>query len=72
VRPLPGFFLGPHVYYLLKCWQLEMLKRVEKFPRDEWVKTLPADEAAKKTGRSLRAVYARRRRLGMPDGRRGD
>jgi hypothetical protein len=31
-----------------------------------------ADEAAKKTGRSLRAVYARHRRLGMPDGRRRD
>jgi hypothetical protein len=37
---------------------------------DERVKTLPAEKAAKKTGRSLRAVYARRRRQGMPDGRR--
>jgi hypothetical protein len=27
---------------------------------DELVKTLPAEEAAKKTGRSLSAVYARR------------
>jgi hypothetical protein len=26
-------------------------------------------EAARRTGRSLRAVYARRRRLGLPDGR---
>jgi hypothetical protein len=39
---------------------------------DEWVKTLTAEEAAKKTGRSLKAVYARRWRLGMPDGRRRD
>jgi hypothetical protein len=37
---------------------------------DEWVKTLPAKEVVKKTGRSLRAVYARRRHPGMPDGRR--
>jgi hypothetical protein len=37
---------------------------------DELVKTLPAEEAAKRTGRSLSAVYARRRRLGVPDGRR--
>jgi hypothetical protein len=38
---------------------------------DELVKTLSAEEAAKKTGRSLKAVYERRR-LGMPDGRRRD
>jgi hypothetical protein len=37
---------------------------------DNLVKTLPVEEAAKKTGRSLSAVYARRWRLGMPDGRR--
>jgi hypothetical protein len=37
---------------------------------DELVKTLPADEAARQTGRSLQAVYARRSRLGVPDGRR--
>jgi hypothetical protein len=37
---------------------------------DELVKTLPAEEAARRTGRSLQAVYARRSRLQMPDGRR--
>jgi hypothetical protein len=37
---------------------------------DKLVKTLPVEEAAKKIGRSLSAVYTRRRRLGMPDGRR--
>jgi hypothetical protein len=31
---------------------------------DEWVKTIPAEEAAKRTGRSLSAVYPRRWRLG--------
>jgi hypothetical protein len=39
---------------------------------DHLVQTLPAEEAAKKTGRSLSGVYARRRRLGVPDGRRTD
>jgi hypothetical protein len=39
---------------------------------DELVKTLPAEEAAKRTGRSLSAVYARRSRVGVPDGRRRD
>ena len=34
------------------------------------VRTLPAEEVAKRTGRSLSGVYARRRRLGVPDGRR--
>jgi hypothetical protein len=37
---------------------------------DELLKTLPAEEVAKKTGRSLKAIYTRRPRLGMPDGRR--
>jgi hypothetical protein len=37
---------------------------------DELVKTLPPEEATKRTGRSLKAVYKRRHRLGMPDGRR--
>jgi hypothetical protein len=37
---------------------------------DELVRTLPAEEVAKKTGRSLSGVYARRRRLRVPDGRR--
>jgi hypothetical protein len=36
---------------------------------DELLKALPAEEVASKAGRSLPAVYARRRRLGMPDGR---
>lgn len=37
---------------------------------DELVKTLPAEEAAQRTGQSLKAVYARRSRLQLPDGRR--
>jgi hypothetical protein len=37
---------------------------------DELVQTLPAAEVARRTGRSLGAVYARRNRLGVPDGRR--
>jgi hypothetical protein len=37
---------------------------------DEAVRTLPPQEAARRTGRTLRAVYARRRQLGLPDGRR--
>jgi hypothetical protein len=36
----------------------------------ELLKTLPAEEVAKKTGRTLKAIYTRRQRLGMPDGRR--
>jgi hypothetical protein len=36
---------------------------------DELVMTLPPEEAVKRTGRSLSAVYARRSRLGMPDGK---
>ncbi len=39
---------------------------------DELVRTLPAEEAARRTGRSLIAVYMRRHRLGVPDGRRRD
>jgi hypothetical protein len=39
---------------------------------DAMVKVLPAEEAAKRTGRSLSAVYKRRWRLGLPDGRRRD
>jgi hypothetical protein len=38
---------------------------------DELPTTLPAEEVAKRTGRSLSAVYTRRRRLGMSDGSRG-
>jgi hypothetical protein len=36
---------------------------------DELVRTLPASEAARRTGRTLVAVWARRRQLGLPDGR---
>jgi hypothetical protein len=39
---------------------------------DELVRIFPAEEAAKRTGRSLGAVYARRSRLGVLDGRRRD
>jgi hypothetical protein len=38
--------------------------------QDEMVRTLPVEEVAKRTGRSLQAVYKRRFRLEMPDGRR--
>ncbi|HEY7158207.1 MAG TPA: hypothetical protein VH575_29915 [Gemmataceae bacterium] len=37
---------------------------------DEMVRTLPTPEAVRRTGRTLSAVKARRRRLGVPDGRR--
>jgi hypothetical protein len=37
---------------------------------DELVRTLPTAEVARRTGRSLQAVYARRSRLQLPDGRR--
>jgi hypothetical protein len=37
---------------------------------DELVRTLPPQEAAERTGRTLRAVYERRNVLRMPDGRR--
>ena len=36
---------------------------------DELVRTLPPPEVARQTNRSLDAVYYRRRRLGVPDGR---
>ena len=37
---------------------------------DALVRSLPAAEAARKTGRTLGAVWSRRRVLGLPDGRR--
>jgi hypothetical protein len=37
---------------------------------DALVRSLPAAEAARRTGRTLGAVWAWRRRLGLPDGRR--
>jgi hypothetical protein len=37
---------------------------------DELVWTLPAEEVAQRTGRSLAAVYKRRFRLGVTDGRK--
>jgi hypothetical protein len=37
---------------------------------DELVRTLPAEEVVRRTGRSLIAVYTRRIRLRVPDGRR--
>jgi hypothetical protein len=37
---------------------------------DELVRTLPAEEVVRRTGRSLIAVYARRSRLKVPDGRK--
>ena len=39
---------------------------------DELLKALPGEEVARRTGRSLEAVYTRRQRLGMPDGWRRD
>jgi hypothetical protein len=44
--------------------------RVWTAEEDEFLRTLPAEEVARRTGRSLSAIYTRRRRLGMPDGRR--
>jgi hypothetical protein len=38
---------------------------------DELVRTLPPAEAARRTGRSLLAVYARCNELGVPDGLEG-
>ena len=38
---------------------------------DALVRTLPAKEAAQRTGRGLWAVYTRRHMLGVPDGRVG-
>jgi hypothetical protein len=37
---------------------------------DDMVRTLPPADVVRRTGRSLRAVYDRRRTLGLPDGRR--
>jgi hypothetical protein len=37
---------------------------------DELLETLPAEEVARRTGRTLKAIYTRRQRMGMPDGRR--
>ncbi len=37
---------------------------------DELVRTLPVEEVAQRTGRSLMSVYKRRSRLLLPDGRR--
>src|SRR5262245_64080649 len=37
---------------------------------DELVRTPPAPEVAKQTGRTFTAAYSRRTALGMPDGRR--
>ena len=37
---------------------------------DALVRSLPAAEAARRTGRTLGAVWHRRRVLGLPDGRR--
>ena len=37
---------------------------------DAWLRRLPAPEAARRTGRSLTAIYKRRHELGVPDGRR--
>jgi hypothetical protein len=39
---------------------------------DELVRTLPTQEAVRRTGRTLSAVKARRHPLGVPDGRRRD
>jgi hypothetical protein len=43
--------------------------RLWKAGEDELVKTLPPGETAQRTGRRLHAVYARRLRLGLSDGR---
>jgi hypothetical protein len=40
--------------------------------QDEMVRTLPAKQAARRTGRTVTAAYDRRRDLKLPDGRRGE
>jgi hypothetical protein len=37
---------------------------------DDLVRTLPAAEVVRRTGRTLAAMYVRRSLLGVPDGRR--
>jgi hypothetical protein len=44
--------------------------RVWTLAEDALLKALPAEEVARKTWRTLKAIYTRRQRLGMPDGRR--
>lgn len=39
---------------------------------DEAVRTLPAEEAAVRTGGTWQAVYRRRKKLGVPDPRIGE
>jgi hypothetical protein len=39
---------------------------------DELVKSLPVEEVVKRRRRTLKSVYAWRRRLGRPDARRRD
>jgi hypothetical protein len=41
-------------------------------PEDKLVRTLPAAEVVRRTGRTLTSVYDRRSLLGVPDGRRRD
>jgi hypothetical protein len=53
-----------------KQWTQGPLAERRWTPReDEWLRTLPAAEVAKQTGRTLKAVWSRRRILGLPDGR---
>jgi hypothetical protein len=53
-----------------KQWLRAPLAQRRWTPRDdEWLRTLPAAEVAKRTGRTMKAVWSRRWILGLPDGR---
>jgi hypothetical protein len=38
---------------------------------EEWLRTLPTDEVIERTGRTRRAIWGRRNKLGLRDGRAG-
>jgi hypothetical protein len=48
---------------------LVLEKRVWMPEEDKLLKTLPAEEVARRTGRTLKAAHTRRQRLGVPDRR---
>jgi hypothetical protein len=47
-----------------------MAERGWSAQNDEWLRTLPATEVAKWTCRMMKAVWSRRRTLGLPDARK--
>lgn len=55
-----------------ELWKRAPLAQRRWSARDDgWLRTLPAAEVAKRTGRTMKAVWSRRRILGLPDGRAG-